>query len=342
MDFRPTIAPPGRLVRLGVVLDTRNAPVRVRELARMCDRAGIDAIWARDSLLAPDGEPRVEAWTALTMAANETNRVRVGAVLNTSFRPPGVAAAMAATLDAAIGGRVELTLSPGWLEAEHLSFGLPFPDTHIRTDRLESYASVVRRLLAGEVVSATGPFELEQAELGVASPQPGGPPVAVEAVGQPQIEVAARIADDVVVPAGSVRDVDGAVALIRRTAAAAGRDPATLGISLELPVSVGRTAAEAQARADSEPLFDFVGRPERVGIFGTLERCQDRVIQFAHAGVTDIRCVLPNSSDVLDVIAQLTAMVVGSVELLAPGTPRSKAPDPPQGWGGRSNRQRDG
>ena len=40
--------------------------------------------------------------------------------------------------------------------------------------------------------------------------------------------------------------------------------------------------------------------------------------------------------DVEDVIAQLTAMVVGSTVQLAAGAPPSPAPPPPPGWGGRS------
>jgi hypothetical protein len=71
-------------------------------------------------------------------------------------------------------------------------------------------------------------------------------------------------------------------------------------------------------------------------VFGTLEQCHERVITLAHAGVTDLRCVLPNAPDVHDVIAQATAMTVGTVAKLAPGAPRSPAPPPPEGWGGRS------
>jgi hypothetical protein len=43
--FQPTLAPPGRLVRLGVVLDARGRGGRLTEVARMCDRAGIGAVW---------------------------------------------------------------------------------------------------------------------------------------------------------------------------------------------------------------------------------------------------------------------------------------------------------
>jgi hypothetical protein len=72
-----------------------------------------------------------------------------------------------------------------------------------------------------------------------------------------------------------------------------------------------------------------------VAIFGTLEQGHEQVIRLAHAGVTDLRCVLPDAVDVHDVIAQLTALSIGTVDRLAPGSPRSPAPEPPKGWGGR-------
>src|SRR4029453_10099116 len=53
--FQPTLAPPGRLVRVGVVLDARGRGGRMTEVARMCDRAGIGAVWMDDS--APPGPP---------------------------------------------------------------------------------------------------------------------------------------------------------------------------------------------------------------------------------------------------------------------------------------------
>jgi alkanesulfonate monooxygenase SsuD/methylene tetrahydromethanopterin reductase-like flavin-dependent oxidoreductase (luciferase family) len=328
------------LVRLGVVLDTRNAPNRLREVARMCDGAGIDALWVNDHLAPPHGERRLEAWTALTMAGLETSRSRIGALMNIAFRPPAMLAAMAGTLDAAIEGRLELSLSVGWDQRENVSFGFDFPDPLVRAARLERYAEVVRGLLAGESVAVAGPSDAGEAELGVASPQPGGPRLSVEAITPVQMAVAARMADDVVIPATAVRRVDVAVEMVWAACEQAGREPASLGVSLEIPVSIGRTSAEAQARAEAESLFRTLGSPSEVGVFGTLEQCQERVIQLAHAGVTDLRCVLPNSPDVHDVIAQLTAMSIGTVEVLAPNAPKSKAPDPPETWGGRASRER--
>jgi alkanesulfonate monooxygenase SsuD/methylene tetrahydromethanopterin reductase-like flavin-dependent oxidoreductase (luciferase family) len=302
----------------------------------MCDGAGIDALWVRDHLAAGDGEPRLEAWTALTLVGMVASRPRIGALLNVAFRPPGTLAAMAGTLDAAVGGRLELGLSPGWIERETVSFGFDFPAPEVRARRLERYATILRELLSGQALSVGGSEDAAPAELGVASPQAGGPSLSVEAISPQQIDVAVSVADDVLIPAAAVKDVTEAVGQVRRACERGERDPGTLGIALEAPVSIGRTVAEAQARAESEALFETVGPPSQVGVFGTLEQCQERVIELAHAGVTDLRCVLPNTPDVHDVIAQLTAMVIGTVDVLSPGTPKSKSPDPPPTWGGRS------
>jgi alkanesulfonate monooxygenase SsuD/methylene tetrahydromethanopterin reductase-like flavin-dependent oxidoreductase (luciferase family) len=153
--------------------------------------------------------------------------------------------------------------------------------------------------------------------------------VSIELRAPSDAAVAARVADNVVIPAAGVACLDETVELVQRECAAVGRTPASLGIAVELPVSIGRTMAEARARADAEPLFASLGHPAEVGIFGTLEQGQDRVIALAHRGVTDLRCVLPNSADVADVIAQLTAVAVGTVGALRPQSPRSRPPDPP-------------
>jgi hypothetical protein len=101
-----------------------------------------------------------------------------------------------------------------------------------------------------------------------------------------------------------------------------------------VPVSVGRTPAEAEARAALDPALACYGDLEADGLFGTIERAQLRVIELAHSGVTDLRCVLPDVPDVHDVVAQLTAVVVGSTATHRPDAPRSADPEPPP-WAGR-------
>ncbi len=344
--FHPATARPGRLVRLGVVLDTRNSPERLGEVARMCDRAGVDALWVSDDLLTSESpaqaeEPRLETWTAVRLAAIETRRARIGAMLNIDLRPPAAVAALVPPLDASSGGRLEICFAA--FRGGQLWGGAPSGPAHsesrpgspdaLELDRLETYVTAVRRWLASSAAPAQDTGGTGDAP--TQSPQAGDPPFGIVAWSAAAVALAARVADDIVLPASLVPDIPAAIDRARLACAAAGRLPESLGIAVALPVSIGRTSAEARARASADVLFSGVNDPARVGIFGTLEQCQRRVIELAHAGVTDLRCVVPNTPDVHDVIAQLTAMVVGTREVLRPDSPRSRDPDPPAGWGGR-------
>jgi hypothetical protein len=99
-------------------------------------------------------------------------------------------------------------------------------------------------------------------------------------------------------------------------------------------VVVGRTEAEAAALIELASGFGGFGDPRSDGLFGTLEDCQARVTRLAHDGVRDLRCVLPDLPDVLDILAQLPAIVVGDPATHHPDAPRSADPPPPP-WAGR-------
>jgi len=238
-----------------------------------------------------------EAWESLTVAAAECRRARVGAVLMTSERTPNAVADVAHTLNETIEGRLELGITS-------------------RAESLESYVRELRDLLRAS--------------------DPDRPPtVSVEAATPREARVAAGLGDNVLIPAGAMTDAAFAVAEVRKACAAVGRDPSTLGVAVELPVSIGRTSAEALARAEADPIFRQLGQRVPASIIGRLEECQERVIELAHAGVADLSCILPDVPDIHDVIAQLTSMVIGNPQALTPGSPRSKSPDPPDSWGGR-------
>src|SRR6266536_709396 len=339
---RPTVAPPGRLVRLGVVLDTRNPIERLLEVARMCDRAGIGALWVEDveeAGVGPapaagvgdagDDAPRLDAWTALALLAGEVRSARIGAVLDAAawpatrlarmaFREAGAATAVPAALarpaEPAAAGPAVLLAAGG---PAYGAVALPAEPATIGVQLAAAAAPA-----AGGVPGAPGGPATPAAEV-IAVP-PG-----------PEAEVIA-VVDDLVLPTVPLAATLAAAAAARRAAVGAGRGPRTLGVAARLPVSVGRTSAEAQARWQAEPAFAALGASEQAGLFGTLEQCHDRVVALAHAGVSDLRCLLPNAIDIHDVIAQLTAMTIGSADKLVPGAPRTRVPEPPAGWGGRS------
>lgn len=111
--------------------------------------------------------------------------------------------------------------------------------------------------------------------------------------------------------------------------ATAARPP--FAVAVELAASVGRTTAEAAARAERDGRLRGERDPRRGGLFGTLEECQARVAELADAGVTEVRCWIPDTPDVADVIAQLSAAPIG----IPDGGRRAQAPAAPADWGGR-------
>jgi len=131
----------------------------------------------------------------------------------------------------------------------------------------------------------------------------------------------------VFVPCTPGRNLAGEVSAA--ASAASGRP-----VLAEVTVSVGRTDAEARARADADELFTLAGYPAQQGLFGTLEECQATAARLTHAGATELVCYLPLASDLPDVLAQLRSIAVGA-GALRPGEPPSPAPPPPEGWGGR-------
>jgi alkanesulfonate monooxygenase SsuD/methylene tetrahydromethanopterin reductase-like flavin-dependent oxidoreductase (luciferase family) len=276
--FDPTPPPPGRLLRLGVVLDLAEPIDRLRGLAILCDRAGIDAVWLADRMAIDVPSRWADPADAAAVVATALGRARLGVLLGGAPGSPG-----------------SETLRPAPPAAQEVC--RPGDAAYGRSETGPRRSAIVNELA--------------------------------------QLVPLFAAVDDVVLPGWAFPDLETAADEVRAEAAEHGRDPRTLGVAALITVSVGRTQAEAQARAIADPLFDRLGHPRDTGIFGTLEECQDRAIALAHAGVTDLRCILPASVDVHDVIAQLTAIAVGTTDVLRPGSLRSPAPAPPVGWGGR-------
>ncbi|MET7479852.1 LLM class F420-dependent oxidoreductase [Streptomyces sp. NPDC005648] len=132
-----------RPFRFGVSLLTA-APAR--EWRAKCLRAeelGYDVILVPDHLGMPAPFP------ALVAAAGATERPRLGTfVLNAGFWNPALLAREVATTDALTGGRLELGLGTGYVQAEHDTAGLPFGSPRERVDRLRHLIEELERLLA--------------------------------------------------------------------------------------------------------------------------------------------------------------------------------------------------
>ncbi|MFF4653636.1 LLM class F420-dependent oxidoreductase [Streptomyces sp. NPDC001380] len=122
------------------------------EVGREAEALGFDSVWLYDHLQPVQAEPETtfECWTSLAAVARETRRVELGQLVTcNSYRNPALVAKMAATLDAASGGRAIVGLGAGWDGREYEAYGYPAPHPPVgeRLQRLGEAAQVVRTML---------------------------------------------------------------------------------------------------------------------------------------------------------------------------------------------------
>ncbi len=145
--------------------------------------------WNFDHFYPLVGDPNgscMEAWVTLTALAVNTQRVRVGAMVQgMPYRHPAVTANMAASLDIIAGGRLNLGLGAGWHEGECAAYGIDLLSLGQRMDRFEEGVQVVRSLLREEYTTFTGEYyQLDNARCEPKGSQRGGPPIVIGGGGE--------------------------------------------------------------------------------------------------------------------------------------------------------------
>jgi probable F420-dependent oxidoreductase len=128
--------------RFGVSLTDPAPAADWRAKCRRAEELGYDVIHV------PDHLGLVAPFPALVAAAAVTERPRLGTfVLNAGFWNPALLAREVATTDALTGGRLELGLGTGYVQAEHDAAGLPFGSPRERVDHLQRTIEELDRLL---------------------------------------------------------------------------------------------------------------------------------------------------------------------------------------------------
>jgi alkanesulfonate monooxygenase SsuD/methylene tetrahydromethanopterin reductase-like flavin-dependent oxidoreductase (luciferase family) len=174
---------------------------RVLSFARRAEEVGFDGLFAFDHLFppgAPPDRPSVEAFSTLGAVAAATREPRIGTlVTRASLRNAGLLAKLAATIDAASGGRMILGIGAGDRvnAAEHVTFGMPVLETDERRTQLAETVDALHALFRGKrweggkhVPPMAGPL----------LPPPvteGGPPVWLGGASDAAVRLAAEHAD---------------------------------------------------------------------------------------------------------------------------------------------------
>ncbi len=239
------------------------------EQAMRAEELGYASVWAMDHLWMDrgDGVRRGghEPLAILAHLAARTRRVCLGTlVLCNTFRHPVQLAREAAAIADASAGRLILGIGAGWSEAEHRAAGLPFD--HL-VSRLEESLTVLGPLLRGERVTHRGRFvQLEDAEVLCTA---SAPPVWVGGRGPRVLRLTARLADgwNLVWPGADTDPFRALGGELRAEAAAAGRDPAAVTLSVGLLV----LPTDPSVPGDAERLRALAGGNPGVNVTTTAE-----------------------------------------------------------------------
>jgi F420-dependent oxidoreductase-like protein len=216
------------------------------ELGVAADRLGYDVVWVPEAYGG-------DAVSVLAAIAARTERIGLGsAVLQIPARTPAMTAMTAAGLDALSRGRFRLGLGVSGPQVSEGWHGVPFADPLGRT---REYVRIVRDALSRRRLTAEGrhftlplPDSAGKALALALETERSSVPVYLAAVGPKSVALAGEIADGWLAIFFDASGSGQHIAALHDAAERAGRDPHTIDIAVQVPVSIADDADLAGQR----------------------------------------------------------------------------------------------
>ncbi len=279
-------------IKIGVHLPMAGpdaSPEAIAHVAQEAERVGLDSVWAWDRQLRPTvpiamggpGGPVMDApetfgsvyepIEVLTYVAAATTRIALGtSVLDSLFQSPVLLARRLATLDRLSAGRLIAGIGQGWMEQEFVAAGVSMKR---RGAGFEEHVRAMQAVWGPDPVSFDGRFyRIPESDIGPKPVRPDGPTLLVGAATPAAVERAARLGAGLMLVIFDWDAVLGAVKTFRAAATAAGRDPATLPIMLQVNGNLTEEPPDERG-----PLL---GSPEQAA--GDLERAEEMGVQHVY------------------------------------------------------------
>jgi alkanesulfonate monooxygenase SsuD/methylene tetrahydromethanopterin reductase-like flavin-dependent oxidoreductase (luciferase family) len=289
------------------------------ELARACEDSAIDALFRSDHYQSVMGQTQrgsLDAWATICGLAAVTSTLRLGTLVSpVTFRHPSVLAKNVVTADhISGGGRIELGMGSGWLEAEHEAYGFPFPPTGERVAMFEEQIEIVSRQWDGEPLDFDG--EHYRIRGGNAQPKPiSRPNLIVGGSARPRtLAAAARWADEYNLVMMSAEQAREAVPVVRKAWQDAGREPPVISLMTHGIIGSDRVdllerahrVAEVRGEDASDPEAYIQGLRENT-LIGTVAEIREQLSELEEAGVERLmfQHLTHNDLDGVDLIAEL-------------------------------------
>ena len=195
---------------------------------------------------------------------------------------PVLIAEQVGTLAAIMRGRFIFQCGLGEDDAQFRAMGAQLKS---RVAAFEESLSALRRLFAGETVTASGIFSFDSARLALKPAEPVD--VWIGATAAPAIDRAARLGDAWLASPGLTPDVAREkIACYRERCKAHGRTPSAIAIRRD--VYVGESEAEAKATLDAAVARGYRGFDPKALVAGSLTQVAERFRALGAMGFTDV------------------------------------------------------
>ena len=259
-------------MNIGFSLSNNQGLTEVQDVVRLAARAeelGYDSVWASDHVFNVSyvyerigQRPYYDPLTILAYAAARTERITLGtSVLVLPYHNPMRLAKQAATLDHLSGGRLALGVGVGVIDAELAAMGVPFAERGAYTD--ESIA-IMQTLWRDDNPQHAGRFfQFSGMAFSPRPVRPDGIPLLIGGVSRAAIRRAARHGNGWHPTAMPPEDLAQGIRYLAEQAEQAGRDPASLPVSVSIPLSGGRPGRftlgtdPAEMRANAQAYADL-------------------------------------------------------------------------------------
>jgi probable F420-dependent oxidoreductase len=232
-------------------------PTEAVALVQAAEAAGFESIWTVEHTIVPDGYasaypydpsgkmaggrndfplPDPLIWMAFVAAATSKIKLATGILILPQHNPV-LAAKQIATLDSLSRGRILLGIGVGWLQEEFAALGVPFAERGARTDE---YIAAMRELWSADKPTFKGRFVSFEGAYCRPQPVNKSVPIIVGGHSEPAARRAGRLGDGYFPARGAPADL---IAIARKAAEAAGRDPDKLEITASMPDDVAELDA---------------------------------------------------------------------------------------------------
>jgi len=293
-------------MRIGISLTSRHAVKDLRERARwMIERARAAREAALDSLFLGDHHatavPYYQNVPMLGRLLAEWGDAPAGCLFLLPLWNPVLVAEQVGTLAAIARGRFILQCGLGGDEAQFAAMGASLTT---RPSAFEEALSLIRRLLAGEVMSSSGRFTVKDARVALRSAEPVE--VWIGAGAARSLDRAARLGDGWLASPGlSPDEARRQAAYYRERCAAHRRTPTAVAIRRD--VYVGESPADAKAVLDAAIARGYRGFDPAALVAGSVDEVVERLRALETMGYTDVivRHLTDDQSEVLGSLTRL-------------------------------------